>query len=106
METAPESLVDRGHRAKPAGIMRLDFRDGPVTNFLGRAPGLHVDEQAKLPIKGKYRRGALLVDLQSHLNGFRPIVLALKQLAVTAIAPVCDFGRTLGDVVHRLAFLA
>ena len=78
-------------------------RQGSLADFLGRTPGSDRQEETEILIKLNQRRRALLVGYQADLDRFRPVILALKQLATTAIADTRDFWRALRRVEHGFA---
>src|ERR1700758_3128689 len=100
MGVRPSSLSGRTNGA------HVQSRNCPRADLVRRSGCGNMHEQTQVTVKMDQWRGAPVVSLQPHANRFRPIILPLKQLALTAIATVPDLRRPLRYVIDRLALLA
>src|SRR5271157_6085859 len=98
------SRLRRGQgRARISGAPSRQRRKRPGTNVFGRSAGGYRQQQAKILIERDERRGASIIGLEPDADRFWPVILALEELAATAIARACDLWRSFGRMEHRLA---
>src|SRR5271165_759915 len=94
---------DRTGLARAPGSER---REGPGTNVFWRAGAGYWQQQTKVLIEGNKRRGAAVIGLKPGADGLWAVILALEELAATAIAGADDLGGPFDGMEHRLALFA
>jgi hypothetical protein len=84
----------------------VECRDRLVANLFRGPSSAHWHQQTKVFVELNQRRRTRFVGVHADFDRFRPVVLALEELATAAIADARDLWRTFRCVKHRLALCA
>ncbi len=82
-----------------------EVEDGSRKNVLGRTGAVDLNQQIQLLVVLNEGLSAGVVGLKAHLNGFRLVVVPLKETAIASIAVIFESRRAVVYVIDGFTFL-